>query len=531
MADLLTTFANAYRYNPNAAFEGAQNMQNMMTNALDYQQKREALEAQRSIKELYAQNPQPGFEDIARIDPAFAMQQQIANMNMREKMLKSEKTQGEISEQQKTAFARTAAPIAEKYAGMQMNPQTMAQFHSEMGGALAQFEQQTGIKPPPGFNVEALSPDSVLMWAAPYYQSPTMANRAAVDRQAALNQLPPQMTPNQAFGYYNPTEYGIQRVPGMGGMSGQAGMSQGPVLRQQGVTPFAPTGVQQEAYTTEGAMPSGMQPVPMTNVAEDLAKMKAVRAQMPAGRQRDAMDKLIADLEAGNVGQAPVPTDEQFVTGQDIQRAKEEARQKEILMQAEGAGLRKTAETEAERKAEGERITGAFKRAMGEGGVSRVMKLISESTSGPTEEFAAGVVGGIPRPGGSRSTAGMEKIGALTTVAKELAKTIERSPGPQSDKDVALAALAAAAIDNPSIPYNQRMAGFLEFTRIISQRANDLGLDPASIGIDVDVSAGAANAPQAQPASAGRLRIGDIKNGYEYLGGNPNDQSSWRKSR
>jgi len=37
--------------------------------------------------------------------------------------------------------------------------------------------------------------------------------------------------------------------------------------------------------------------------------------------------------------------------------------------------------------------------------------------------------------------------------------------------------------------------------------------------------------PQAQPASAGRLRIGDIKNGYEYLGGNPNDQSSWRKSR
>lgn len=517
MADLLTTFANAYRYNPNSAFEGAQNMQNMMTNALDYQQKREALEAQRSIKELYAQNPQPGFEDIARIDPAFAMQQQIANMNMREKMLKSEKTQGEISEQQKTAFARTAAPIAEKYAGMQMNPQTMAQFHQEMGGALSQFEQQTGIKPPPGFNVEALSPDSVLMWAAPYYQSPTMANRAAVERQSAMNQLPPQMTPNQAFGYYNPTEYGIQRVPGMGGTGGQANMPQGPVLRQQGVTPFAPSGVQQEAYTTEGAMPRGMQPAEMTNVAEDIAKMKAVRAQMPAGRQRNEMDKLIADLEAGNVGQPSAPAGDQFVTGQDIQRAKEEARKKDIEMQAEGAGLRKTAETGAERLAEGQRITDAFKRAIGEGGVSRVMKLISESTSGPTEAFAANVVSGIPRPGGSKSTSGMENIGALRTIAGELRKTIERSPGPQSDKDVALAALDAAGIADPNIPYNERMRGFLEFTRIIKERAETLGLDPKAIGIDVDVSTGS-NIPTAKTDAEADELVKTLRPGQSFIG-------------
>jgi hypothetical protein len=493
MADLLTTFANAYRYNPNSAYESAQNMQNMMANALDYQQKREALEAQRNIKELYAQNPQPGFEDIARIDPAFAMQQQIANMNMREKMLKSEKTQGEISEQHKTAFARTAAPIAEKYAGMQMNPQTMAQFHNEMGGALAQFEQQTGIKPPPGFNVEVLSPDSVLMWAAPYYQSPTMANRAAVERQAALNQLPPQMTPNQAFGYYNPTEYGMQRVPGMGGMSGQTGMPQGPVLRQQGVTPFAPPSVQQEAYTTEGAMPFDMQLAPMTNVAEDIAKMKAVRAQMPAGRQRDAMDKMIADLEAGNVGQPSAPPSDQFVTGQDIQRlkAEEDIRRSELRTQEEKAkieeqtkatGERKTAELEAEKVAARQKAMDAFALIPP---LPEVEKLIMQSTSGATQRAAAEAFGAAT----GKATPGMKNIGTLGTIAGRLRDAVNRAPGSQSDKDAIIESMKTGNIADPNVPASQRLQAYKEFVRQMRQMIKN------ATGIDAEETTGIETGP------------------------------------
>ena len=98
MADLFSTYANAYRYNPNSFFEGAEGVQNMMANSLNYQQKREAMEAQRSLRDLYANNPQPAFEDIARISPEFAMQQQNANLEMQSKMLGQQKIRREISD-------------------------------------------------------------------------------------------------------------------------------------------------------------------------------------------------------------------------------------------------------------------------------------------------------------------------------------------------------------------------------------------------------------------------------------------------
>ena len=68
----------------------------------------------------------------------------------------------------------------------------------------------------------------------------------------------------------------------------------------------------------------------------------------------------------------------------------------------------------------------------------------------------------------------MEKIAELGSIAGELRKTIERSPGAQSDKDVALAALDAADIANPNKPYNERLAGFKEFNRIMNVRKSQM---------------------------------------------------------
>ena len=118
MADLLSTFANAYPYDPNSVWRGAQGVQNVMSNALDYQQKREALEAQRGLKALYAQNPNPSYEDIARIDPAFAMQQNKANFEMQKELLGMKETQGKINKQQQEEiqfFANAVGPVVEQY--------------------------------------------------------------------------------------------------------------------------------------------------------------------------------------------------------------------------------------------------------------------------------------------------------------------------------------------------------------------------------------------------------------------------------
>ena len=163
---------------------------------------------------------------------------------------------------------------------------------------------------------------------------------------------------------------------------------------------------------------------------------------------------------------------------------------------------------------EGKRITEAFKRAMGAGGVSRVMKLISESTSGLSETLGAKAVEAAPMVKG---TPGMENIARLKSMAGELRKTIERSPGAQSDKDVALAALDAADIGNPEIKYNERMAGFLEFTRIIKERAKELGIDPKELGIDVNPETGS-NIPTAKTDAEADELVKTLKPGESFIG-------------
>ena len=107
-----------------------------------------------------------------------------------------------------------------------------------------------------------------------------------------------------------------------------------------------------------------------------------------------------------------------------------------------------------------------FERA---GDPSRIEKLIEESTSGPVESKLAAAKGFS-----GKGTPGMEKIAELGSIAGELRKTIERSPGAQSDKDVALAALDAADIANPNKPYNERLAGFKEFNRIMNVRKSQM---------------------------------------------------------
>jgi hypothetical protein len=197
----------------------------------------------------------------------------------------------------------------------------------------------------------------------------------------------------------------------------------------------------------------------------------------------------------------------QFVTPE--QERKFKAEEASAIEQA-----KEVTKAEVGREEEGKRITDAFKRAMGEGGVSRVMNLIAGSTSGKGEELLAKTAGAIPGVG---ATTGMENIGALNTIAGELRKTIERSPGPQSDKDVALAALDAAAIADPAIPYNQRMKGFLEFTRIIKERAKDLGIDPKELGIDVDTSSGS-SLPIAKNDAEAEALVKTLKPGQSFIG-------------
>lgn len=424
MADLLSTFANAYPYDPNSVWRGAQGVQNVMSNALDYQQKREALEAQRGLKALYAQNPNPSYEDIARIDPAFAMQQNKANFEMQKELLGMKETQGKINKQQQEEihfFANAVGPVVEQYlmnTGGEGNAQQQAALKQQIGAGLRDIEQRTGMRPTNADALLNMSPSEMLnRLMLNGYQSPILKgqieSQTAIQREQMMRGLPPAMTPQQVYGGVEMGPYGPRRVPGIGGQP----MTPGP---QYGVTPFNPNAGQMQ----QGPMPGGMQQAPIG--AEDLGILKQNRAQMQPGPERDALDRMIAEVETGKVAQPPAG--DQFVTGQDIQRLKAEEERLKSQLETEKQLNVEKGKQEMQEQFAARKAVNAYDMLPDP---NRIRNLIKGSISGDTEYWAnrlGGVVG--------KSLESGDVTAALKVIEGQMADTVAMFPGAQSDKEL-----------------------------------------------------------------------------------------------
>lgn len=453
------------------------------------QQVDEQLMANQRLRDLYANNPNPSFGSAAAISPEYAQKMQQFNNEQLMQQYKMLESQGNIEEQRRKTqeskqhtFANTLGVGVENWleslGGRQPTAEDIEAFKPKLGGMLKFVDETYGYKP--DVAIDPYHPEQILSTAESLGYA---SRRAKTAQETQLRNIPPQMSPQQYYGEQHTTPEGyVTRTPGMGGQ----------------VTARAQRPMQAPSQP----------PVGQEDITEP--QLQAYIASLPEGPDKQRLMSVISRGQS----MAPGSTSTVEVTPEDLAKIRKfnEADKASAVETA-----RETAKAEVARGEEGKRITDAFKRAVGTGGVSRVMKLISESTSGPTEALGASVAARIPQPGGSRATPGMENIGSLNTVAGELRKTIERSSGPQSDKDVALAALDAADISNPNIPYNQRMKGFLEFTRIIKERADALGIDSKAIGIDVDTETGK------------KLSQGHKEDGYTFKGGDPSDPKNWEK--
>lgn len=478
MADLLSTFANAYPYDPNSVWRGAQGIQNVMSNALDFQQKREALEAQRGLRALYAQNPNPSYEDIARISPEFAMQQNKANFELQKEMLGAKKTQGEINEQEAAIFAKTGAQVAEKYAPKimqgQFTQEDLSKFHQEMGFAMANVEKQYGIKPPPGANIEMLDPMSVLTNAAPYYKSPALDVLYGVQKQGMLNQMPPQMTAQQAYGGVEMGPYGPRRVPGIGGQP----MTPGP---QYGVTPFNPNAGQRQGASQQPAPYSFQGPSGAQFDMYDLGSAAQAAAALPAGPDKDAALKYIDEQwskmrsgQGGEVvqpGQVAQPPAGGFITAPQEAKLRLEEEQAKAKIATQAAGERKAIESEVERKESKQKAMDAFALVPS---LPEMEDLIAGSTSGKRQtEMAAQFEDWT-----GKATPGMKNIGRLGVIAGRLRDAVNRAPGSQSDKDAIIESLKTGDISNPELSAEKRLEAYREFVRQMRKMIkNETGID------------------------------------------------------
>ena len=491
MADLLSIFANAYPADQNSVMRGMQGAQNFMSNALEYQQKREALEAARGLRALYAQNPNPSYEDIARIDPTFAMQQNKANFELQKEMLGAKKTEREISGMEAKTIAETLGPIAERA----MMTGDIEAYKREIGQAASALSSQ-GVKLPMNFDPEQHTPDMVLQNAVGRgYKSPFMENQMALQREQMMRGLPPAMTPQQAYGGVEMGPYGPRRVPGLGGYN----IPPGP---QYGVTPFNPNAGQMQ----QGPMPGGMQQAPIG--AEDLGILKQNRAQMQPGPERDALDRMIAEVETGRVAQPPAGG---FITApqETEMRIREKAAEAAAVEAAKSAaGKREIAEQRSD-------VLSSLPSD------EKLNQLIDESIASGAENILKGKI----EPFIGQSSAALEATKQLEVIQPQLQSLTKAlvGAGAVSDYEQRMMANAAASIANPEMPAEPRKAAlkvFMDIVKSAMQKYPDLA---ARLNTQPSASA--------QSAAPTRLKIGEVKDGYEYLGGNPKDKSSWKKVR
>lgn len=511
-SSLLNILAESYPSDPNAVWRGAEGYQNAIGRSMELQQKREAMEAERGLRALYAQNPNPSFEEVARLSPAFAMQQQNAMMEMQQKQLGMQKTRSEIGQmdmnqmrQESEVFANALGPVAEQFlmqVGDQGTPEQQEQFKRMIGAQIQGIEAQYGLKPR---NLEAIynaTPSQLLQMAVSNkYKSPFMENQMALQREQMMRGLPPAMTPQQAYGGVEKTPYGFMRVPGIGGQP----MTPGP---QYGVTPFNPNAGQMQ----QGPVPGGMQQAPIG--AEDLGILKQNRAQMQPGPERDALDRMIAEVETGRVAQPPAGG---FITPQqEMQMRLEEERQKKELETA-AAGQKKGAELAAETAEETAKKASTMAVLPPD---EEVYDLIKKSLSGNIEksikETAASEQLGI---GTAANTATAE----LTSIQEQLRSVVKAlyTPGAITKDEQEKMETAIGAIAKAKDPQS-RIAGYRRFMDMARKSI----VNHPELASEVEkITGNKILSPRR------KLEIGHRVGNQEYIGGNPNSPNSWKEIR
>ena len=459
---------------------GAMKSQEIRNRNFEYKKAQENYEAEKGLKALFARNPNPSMEEIGALSPEFAQAYGKNQFAMQKDLLEMQKNQADIrgkqlehGEKEQKMLSEAGAPIAHKYLmqyGENMPPEALDAFRREIGNELAKVEEQHNIKPQQGFDINQLTPIDVATRAHKYWPSPIIEQQNKINTERQLSQVPGrpsgpsvQMTPE---GYPMQVPGAAPNGPPMGGGygGGQQPMFRNPPTGTGLAAPGGPSGNMPPQQPMPQGMPQAQPPMqsePQSNIpAQDIDAFRAYYQSLPPGREKDAARDALAKAARESVPGGGVHEDQGQVTTPaelaDI-RAKNKARETAAV---------KEAEAEVGRKEENTRILESFERA---GDPSRIEKLIEESTSGPVESKLATAKGFS-----GKGTPGMEKIAELGSIAGELRKTIERSPGAQSDKDVALAALDAADIANPNKPYNERLAGFKEFNRIMNVRKSQM---------------------------------------------------------
>ena len=407
MSSLIELIKMGHEAYPNAV----KRSQDAQANAIALDNARRAQQERMDLKALYAQQANPSFQAVGAIDPAFAIEQQKAQMQLykdqienKYKETQSEQIKFKMGKEQQDLMMKLAAATIDEYdrnieSGMPA-PQALDIYNRSSSRHLSENKQR-GIIPPeyPSFDPESMNPEA-LRTVVKGQGFPTEKDIRTQEYQKSLQGasgtyaagLPPQKP------IWNEQLQQFEYPPS---------------LPTQGLTNATPT---RELQVAPGAVD------PMegyARVANDPSVPEELRA-IAAEKAQSLMPKI----------NAPQATSEQNLERIAQQKANVE-------------GEIKTAQIEATEKAADKKAIETYLRGPKP---EAIRNLIKESIEGDVQSGLArlGKFFGVAVPGG-------DALAALKVIQQQIARSLPYAPGNASDKDVQnrLEMISNPATDEP----------------------------------------------------------------------------------
>lgn len=392
MSDLTEILKMQWEAYPNALKTG----QDAQANAIALDNARRAQQEREGLKALYARQAIPSFQAVGAIDPAFAIEQQKAQMQLykdqienKYKETQSEQIKFKMGKEQQDLMMKLAAATIDEYdrnieAKM---PQAQAlDIYNRSSSRHLSENKQRGIIPPeyPSFDPESMNPEA-LRTVVKGQGFPTEKDIRLQEYEKSLQ---------SASGTY---AAGVPPQKPIWNEQLQQ-FEYPPSLPTQGLTNATPTRELQVAPGTVDPMEGYARVANDPSVPEELRAIAAEKAQ-------SLMPKI----------NAPQATSEQ-----NLQRI---AQQK-----ADVEGAVKTAQIEATEKAADKKAIETYLRGPKP---EAVRNLIKESIEGDVQSGIArlGKFFGVAVPGGNAKE-------ALHVITQQMARALPYAPGSASDIDV-----------------------------------------------------------------------------------------------
>lgn len=450
---------------------------------LQLEKMQRGLEQEKNLQELFARSANPSVGAVGAISPQFATEYGKSR-------IEQQRMQQQLDAADYEMNASIFGPISERalIAKQSGDPQWQEKFNRDMGIAASGIIQSGG-RLPNNFNPETTDPWTVLTNSVGFkYKSPYLENMMALERTRGeeATKLPydiqRKQTPSASDRYF----IGPDGLPHLNPLF--QGNGQQPPVQSQ-IQPYP-------VFQFDGKKYSGPEFMRMAIREKDPAKKQRMEAIMDAGFQQQQEGTL---------------------TSPDVVE-KPKTRQE---LEVEVAGAKKKAELDVQAEHEAEQQLTTMKAL----DAQNVEALIDKSFHSKPEAIAKGEYGlsgmaGMP----TEANTAYKDLVVIEAQMRDMAKAIVGA-GPISEGEQKIIKDALGGVSTPGDAASRKSAyrKFVEMAKAKIAKYPHLAQQMKAIEQTAGKEGSAAT------PTTKSLKIGDIDEGMEYLGGDPHSESSWRK--